>query len=171
MLTWSYGRKTNYSSLLPDLTKSPDWVFSKLSRRWKFSFIVLDLLSSAPAPRAPAGRQSGWDIQQSARPTPNHIFPQCNIQKGCTVSHFIFVFFLFFFPFHLLYQLNSTCHIHCCLCSCYWCWNTWDVQIFLKRLSVLTWEIMRSEHFRRPKCDKNNFKNQKVTILIQPPFK
>lgn len=151
------------------LAKSPDWAFSKLPRKWKFSFILLDLPNSAPAPRAPAGRQSGWDIQQPDRPAPNHISPQCNIQKSYTVLHFIFIFFSF--PFHLLCHLNSTCHSHCSLCSCYWCCTIWDVQIFLKRLSVLTWELMRSEHFRRPKCDKNNFNNQKVTILIPPPFK
>lgn len=46
----------------------------------------------------------------------------------------------------LPYQLNSMCHFHCSLCSCYECWNIWYVQILLKRLSVLTWEIIRSKH-------------------------
>lgn len=37
--------------------------------------------------------------------------------------------------------------------------------------SLLEKSLGANTHFRSPKCDKNNFKNQKVPILIQPLFK
>lgn len=113
-------------------------------------------------------RQAEWLEHSAGRQTHSKPhFSTVKHPKGCTVSHSIFFFFSFSSTLpDLLYLPSPLFFVQLLLMLEYLKSSNFSKKAVSPYLNIMT-----SKCFRRPKCDKNNFRNQKVTILIQSHFK